>query len=524
MEQKYSDTSQYKEQLVELERLKKKKRLRDLQAQSDSDKPTVLSTFGRSLERQSERMTHGVEDAYLAMRNVLKAPFSDEEYPGFFESQYGPERTAIAEYERQANAKMAPHYETNPISSMIGQSAYFAPLASVSTPAQAVGAGASLGLADYGSTPQADAIGGMLGFKAGESINKLTKNLLNKQPQPPTVNRAIKEGFELTPAKRIKSDGLEKFELSAESTPYLTGIMNRPQINNQDLLNMQYLQEIGFKNVKKGTKITTDLIDEADTMLSKEYDKALKGVTIKTDKQFISDLRTILSRDIDVPVKSPDVKQIVRNIVDGFDNGTMTGNRYQNFRSNLLQTSKNVFNSPSNAQPGYAPALSDLVNAMDNLAERNMPNSGMKALNRKYRMFKTGTEGVVPAVNVDKGNVSAPKLRNKLNKQGKAYKQGRDKSPIFDTLHALNEFSSSVGNSGSAERMFIQNVMQGDISQNLANIVLGNTAGRLYGGKLNPMGRLNINPKMQKAGTVLGVGANPVENLLKLLLGEEYAE
>ena len=139
-------------------------------------------------------------------------------------------------------------------------------------------------------------------------------------------------------------------------------------------------------------------------------------------------------------------------------------------------------------------------------------------------MFNTGTEGVAPAVNMDKGNVSASKLRNKLNKQGKSYKQGRDKSPMFDTLHALNEFASSVGNSGTAERMFIQNAAQGDLSSNLVNMLLGGSAGRLYGGKLNPMGKLKINPKMQKAGAVLGVGANPIDNLLRLLLGDEYAK
>ena len=474
-----------------------------------------------NLGRQSERMTLGVRDVYEGIKGLISKG-----------TQYTPEREAIAEYNLQREQDMAPLNAERPVSSVMGQAMYYGgiPGAAVSTPARAIGSGAGTGLVDYGSTPAQDASGAMIGYGMGQKIGDMAESLLNTRPLPRATRDAQQAGFELTPAQRLGNPrGLELLERTLESYPFTATPMTQHKLNNQDLLNMQYARETGI-DVKPGEKLTGDKVFDAFTENSRGYKKVLQGQEIFADPEFRQRLVEIASRDLDVPIKSPDIKNVVKNIHKGFVDGVIDGPKYQRFRSNLVQEMQNVKNSQTKSQPGYGDALGDLVYALDDLAERNLPDSELRALNRQFKLLKTGTEGATPPLDVDTGDLSAPKMRNKLNKKDNyGYKMGQDTSDLYDTIRATGQNKASIGSSGTAERMTMNQLLlgggaggyglgTGDIITPTMATIAPWLATKAYTSRYNPMGRLDIDASPAKqVGARLGMSQ---EELLNWLLTE----
>jgi len=501
---------------------------------SYTDIPTALM---EGFKNQSENMTLGVQDFALGVRNMFTNPNDAE---NFRDRQYGPERAAIAERVRLNEESMQPHRDQHPIASAIGQAGYFGPMAALPvTKAATVVPALTTGLVDPTSTPQNDLLGAVIGEAGGRAVGQGIKSLTDPAKQLDHVVNAQSQGYKLTPADSTKSSALKMLEDSAESYPFSNPPIAKVKEGNQELLNKSFADEVGIKpDVDGNYQLDGAAVDEAFKNNSAGYNAALGDIDIVPTDGFIDAVTEIGKRDIDTPIKSPDIASVTNFITDKIEEvGVIDAKTYQAWRSNLLSELRSLRNSTSKSQPGYPEAISDLVQQLDDLAlnsTEGINKQEVRKLNRQFKILSSATQGANPALNVDTGQLSAPKLRTKLNKNDKwGLYMGNDKSPLYNGIRLMNSNPSAFGNSGTTQRSALKDFMMASIgvgggASMGAEGILGATlapylASKAYMSNMNPIGSPGVatgllTENAPALGRLLGVSANTEDENVRSLL------
>lgn len=414
-----------------------------------------------------------------------------------------------------------------------------------------VGIGAGLGGMSYSeNAPLSAALGGAggaLGHGMSKAGGKLYDKYIRSTPMNANTQRAMSEGYQISPAQRIDNPGLRKFEASMQSSPLTANAISKIDVNNQNLLNRQFKEASGMKS--SGSDITRkDLVDAGD-YFNKEYSDKLDKLAFTRDIDFNSNLRDIAQRNFsDYKGDSSAFLDEMGELVGQFKGGVMTGKQYQDIRSKMHGLASKW--KDTDKDPGFVKAYSDMAQELDALAYRNM-DEGMQKLNQEYRIFKTATKGgnkqlAHPPLKFNElgtANLSAPKMGNVLTRtQNEQYMKGRDTSDLYEGLRFMNEVRPPVGDSGTATRQTL-----GDFGRSLSNVQgLGDLArfttgnivapiggAALYASRANPIGRnTNLNNiagegvgnalrGLRPKATGSMVGLSQYEELMKLLDEEQ---
>ena len=204
-------------------------------------------------------------------------------------------------------------------------------------------------------------------------------------------------------------------------------------------------------------EITPEVRELAEANFGKRYSDLMANQTVKIDEPVFNTMADIVSKQmdkLDVNTK-PIVSSYLRDLAQS--GGVLTGEAYQAARSDLTQRAKSMTDTYT------AGVLRKIRNTLDAAAERSLPSSkkgAWKQLNREYGNYKT-VQKAASRISADslEGVLSPAALANVVETANKTKGQ-KGYGELYDLSRAGRAvLSDSVPNSGSAQRLFVQQLL-----------------------------------------------------------------
>ena len=360
-------------------------------------------------------------------------------------------------------AGFAPMQEAHPLATMGGQMA--APLVTAGIPGgllAQMGIGAGTEAIRYGADPlTAGAEGGLmsgLGYGAGGVIANIMKRgrrvgsaakqrWAGSTPEGEVgrlAERSQELGMNVSPGNLQESLPLKQMEASIKANPAFSDIPEPMIQANQTKLNQLALESIG----EAGEEVTGDKLAQAADRIGAVYD----GIGQNVDAVPLRDLDALQLN------ASVDADRYFENYLKRFPSleaRSLSGQDYVKLRNIVNKDIRSAWRN----NPGVAEDLQDFQRLLDEGLERAAPEQlpQLREAGEQWRNLKALEGGKT----VTKGNVNPRSLDTQLRRLDKGgYLRGRNKSDYYDAVRISNQFSDVVGDSGTATRSYIGNLMQ----------------------------------------------------------------
>lgn len=357
----------------------------------------------------------------------------------------------------------------------------------------AYGSLAGAGMADYGSDgapatamdrltgagtgAAAGLAGSYLGSKVGGAIRSSARGVTD-----PTIKTLQDEGIPITVGAQ-RGGILKRTEDRLAGLPGVGDVINARRSESVVGFN-----KAAFNRALKpisgdiGDKVGEDAILAADDLVSKAYDKALKGKSAQADQQFGRDLSTAVQKTLQLPRVGDEVANGIAVTLQPYMTGNqITGEAMQQISRELRALKSGYRNDPLYNRIGGA--IDDAEEAIFGLFKRNAPevvedyNKAKTAARRLYIL----EDSVLKAKN--KGGVFTPSQlgmaeRSSMKKFEGSRAAAKGEGPFHDLQRAAQDtLPSEIPDSGTAGRWILPALLIG--TGGGADAATGNTGAGL---------------------------------------------
>jgi hypothetical protein len=178
----------------------------------------------------------------------------------------------------------------------------------------------------------------------------------------------------------------------------------------------------------------------------------------------------------------PDVGKTIDKVFDRVDaEGMLKAKDYQDMSSELKSKIRVAWRTPS-PDPEFADSLSQVVDALDELAEGNMSGEALSKLHKARAQWRALQALENSRAIHESGEISGPLLANYLRRTDKGgYLRGKNDSDFYEAARLSKAFPRRP-DSGTAGRMTVQNMFSSPVktAATLATSPLTSTAANLY--------------------------------------------
>lgn len=333
-----------------------------------------------------------------------------------------------------------------------------------STLADATVSGAALGGAYYDDESQLTGaatglLGGAAGTLAGRAASRAIKPVQSKLFGMPErlAEWGKGKGFRMTPGQSTGSATMRKAEAGLESLAPTSGPFTAVREHNQKKVNQIAIDALG----EIGDEMDDNLLGKAHDRMSRRFKELTEGATIQAGDLIDRVEKKMAAYDIDSIDGIEGAGKWFDRILEKVHAGdTISGADYQRLQSRLNTAARNLFKSPSGDKE-LAFALAAMKDALDDAAEASLGKETRKAFQKVRGQWRTKIALESPGViNPGTGDVSAPTLANVLKRMDKpGMLRGKNKSDLYEAARFGQAFKDIVGNSGTAERSYIKDLL-----------------------------------------------------------------
>lgn len=346
-----------------------------------------------------------------------------------------------------------------------GNVALIAPTAAipgVNTVRGAAALGSALGLAapaeSTGERVLNTTIGGVLSGGAQGVANALTRGVpSNLNPEQVRLARqAANEGINLTPAQITGSKALKAVDAAFEGIPSTSGAQGALQDRQLEQFTAAALRRAG---ARPGLA-TPDVLQSQRKTLGDTFEDIAGRNLVKFDDKLIDDVSKTVndaSRRL-TGEQGSTIARTVDDIIAEAQNGALTGQKYQAWRSELGRLSRG-----NDSQAHY---YGQLKRALDSAFNRQVSGADAelwKKTSQQYANLKTimdamGGPGVNPASGLIPPAQLSRALTNSVSREGRALGRGE----LNDLARIGNAFvNDKTPDSGTARRLLAQGLLTG---------------------------------------------------------------
>lgn len=292
-------------------------------------------------------------------------------------------------------------------------------------------------------------LGKVLNPIADSSINVARKGFVNTLQKAGITN--------LTPGQITGNSALETIESVLSKLP-LTAGASRKRAEGQ----LKKFTEAALKFAgAKGDQITPEVREAIEKTFTQRYSDLMDNEIVNIDQPVIDKIIEISTDQLEAlpTTVKPIIQKYMRDIVRS--GGQLTGMAYQKARSAMTQQARSLAASDTYT----AGILRELRNTLDDAAERSLPvdkQGAWRELQKQYANYKSIQKA---ATNVSKdsleGILSPSALLRAVETANKTKGQA-GYGELYDISRAgRGVLADSVPDSGTAQRLFYQNLMTG---------------------------------------------------------------
>ena len=357
--------------------------------------------------------------------------------------------------------------------------------------------GALLGGALGGATQIAGDTAGRLLNAAPDLISKFTgrppRALHGDKIAQRNIDKASELGIKLTPyqqtghkpLERIEANLKTKFgsgkhfdEMAGHNQQVAVDVINKqlelPQSTGVDLGEAYKKNQEVFDSVIAGEFDLEDLRSTPILLTQKYYKKLndieknyIKGLGRPSKHKVIDDAREIgeeISEDTRLGAKNvlqvlsekgkhmDPALAVLKNLGDDLDNG-MSQLNASDYMFYYSQLSKDVRTASKAGDHGRVDMYSDLMDALDEAAEKSMDGEKLAKFRKARKMHQTRMTLERPGVvNPATGEVSIPSLANSLRQDTAGFVRGENKTPMYEMAKLHHAFKDLTPDTGSATK------------------------------------------------------------------------
>lgn len=286
---------------------------------------------------------------------------------------------------------------------------------------------------------------------------------LSRALSPQTSKDALKlmgEGVELTPGQ-VLGGAFKSVEEKARSVPAVGDMIRRAQHRGIESFNKAALNKAVAPLGKKITKIGTEGLEEADDLISKQFDRVLGSIDdVKIDQtmaQSLDDIATKAARGL-----PDDQAKYVANVIDDevlqhFTTGKMSGRAFKDVDTMLRQEASGLIKSPNPYDKKAGAAIKKVQDSLLDMLERQNPGKKgeLTSVKRAYANLMNMEKAATTAGAETFGGVVTPAQLSQAIKTGsniRAFRRGN--LPLQDISRpAKRVMTSTIPDSGTAERL-----------------------------------------------------------------------
>lgn len=214
---------------------------------------------------------------------------------------------------------------------------------------------------------------------------------LPQRPVRESVRTLAAEGVQMTPGQ-VAGGVARRVEEGIQRVPFVGQPIRRAQRQSIESFNLaaanRALSPIGAR-VPEGVAAGNEAVDFAQRAIGGEYDRLLPSVTIQPDQQLVQELGAIQQQ---LQFMTPDRAAQLERILDQritsriANRQAITGQEYQQIRSELGNLARGYGPSADMDQRQTAEALRTVIGALDNAVARQNPAVGasLQNANRAY--------------------------------------------------------------------------------------------------------------------------------------------
>lgn len=363
---------------------------------------------------------------------------------------------------------------------------------------------------------------GAFGGAAGNAIGRGISRVI--QPIPRMANSGRDKGIaaaqrlgigdQLTPGQKTGNLALQQVEAVLSRTPGAAGRFDIIKDTHQAALNRAAAKSIG----EDAIDLSGDVIARASDRISKQFNDLSAKSDLQLDEDFMKLVNKLKSNnDMLGPFRNPQIDSLIDKGAALAQMKNIPGNVYQTIRSELTSNADDAFRS-GNSSAGRA--LKDIRDALDDSAKKGLSEVDQKAWDvtrKEYANLMTLLKGKT----IKGGNVDQNLINNAMIKyNNKLYKSDLLEGELNDIGKYAEAFKTTVPNSGTPERTFMQNMMFGNPLTGIPTAMLANAYSRAYLARPTQAyltsGLANLPPSVQRmlllsgglGGAALGSNAN----------------
>lgn len=357
------------------------------------------------------------------------------------------------------------------------------------------------------------AAGGAGGATAGKVIAKGLDRLGHpvRTSRPDVIDAARKFDIPITAGQATGSKPVQVLETVLSNLPGSSGRMQAVRAAQQRAFNREVLKTAG----ETADAATPDVMSRISSRLSNAFERIPAGQTVKLDNKLLGDLAVVEARY--ARNLTPDQRGIVAQYLDDIltHGENIPGNAYQAWRSRISARANSTGDSELKT------ALNGIYKALDRAFDRSATPAAAKAMQdvrSQYKAFKA----IQPLA--EKGaDVSPAALRAQVAKSTPDFAMGGG-GDLGQLARLGMGLKDSIGDSGTAQRLFYQGLLTGGAgtaaaldSLTLAGLGLATpylTSRALMGKtgqKYLTQGLFDVSPEAERSlmrvGGLLGIGS-----------------
>ncbi|MFV2089030.1 MAG: hypothetical protein ACC642_00075, partial [Pseudomonadales bacterium] len=340
------------------------------------------------------------------------------------------------------------------------------------------------------------------------------------------VTQADRLGVKLSPGQLANDPVTRQLEASLGSFPLTGAIEQTRKQSNRRVVNNVFAKALGLDQTGE---ITEGMLGRVFNRLDDDFKEVARDMgQIELDDDLLQGLIDIQTQSTRLPLAGDRTARVVDSLVDISDTDVLGVVKYDaaQFMGIRSELNREMRGASVRGEGGYAARLRDILSLMDDTVLRQAgADVGAKYANTRaaYRLVDALDAGNV----IRNGNIMTGRAATVLKKRypaefgrGNQYGNVLDQALLdaFDVIRIGNRFGDIVGDSGTATRMSIQNMI---------NNPQGTVTGQLIAGAVSatiaPVSRAVGVGAEAFAGGVAGGADSVVAQILAGALAPEAA-
>lgn len=323
-----------------------------------------------------------------------------------------------------------------------------------------LGGAAGIGHSEAEDFTREAVTGGLMGgaagalFPAAGQVLSGAKNKMLAGSQPSTnYQRSVavlqNEGVPLTSGQVRGSNWQKALETTLSEQPVGGTPLQRVFEGQREHFQKGLLGRVG---VQDETLITPDVVKGALSQIRKEYETALRGKRFAVPDTVKQGVQSIKSAYATLPksLKSSKVKDWLDDVAAEVNSGSLSGERYQIFRSNLQDFAEDSKISQ------HTQIYAGLKRILDDEIERQMPDV-MRPINNRFAQAKQ-----LEQIALNNGGAAVAEGMIPLASLNRAARKGYGSDEWKNYINsAATVLPDRLGNSGTAQRALMQSMLTG---------------------------------------------------------------